>query len=134
MTRKLVAALETVEKVTKIISTNAASISVQIPLVKILQKAYDDDSGIQTIKTEMLKSLERRFNDAEDSKPLLIATCLDPRFKDKFFSSVAKGLARNLVIDSITNTDIEGPQSKRPRTESDAASTSKVWECFTEIL
>ena len=38
------------------------------------------------------------------------------------------------------DTDEVEPQSKRPRTESsddpsvDAASTSKVWECFTEIL
>jgi len=72
------------------------------------------------MKTEMLNSLERKFDDVEESKQLLIATCLDSRFKD-IFSSVTKGLlARNLVIDSITDTDIEGPQSKRPRTDSNA--------------
>ena len=125
------------------ISTDAASISVLIPLVKILQKAlgkHDDDSGIQTMKTEMLTSLGRRFDDIEESKLLLIATCLDPRFKDKFFSTEAKRLARKCVIDNIVDTDEVELQSKRPRTESsddpsvDAASTSKVWECFTEIL
>ena len=90
LTRKLIAALEPVEEITKMISTDAASISVLIPLVKILQKSlgkHDDDSGIQTMKIEMLTSLQRRFDDIEDSKLLLIATCLDPRFKDKFFSS-----------------------------------------------
>ena len=73
LTRKLIAALEPVEEITKMISTDAASISVLIPLVKILQKAlgkHDDDSGIQTIKTEMLTSLERRFDDIEESKLL----------------------------------------------------------------
>ena len=144
LTRKLIVALEPVEEITKMISTDTASISVLIPLVKILQKAlnkHDDDPGIQTMKTEMLTSLERRFDDIEESELLLIATCLDPRFKDKFFSSEVKGLARKCVIDNIADTDVEvEPQSKRPRTESsndssvDAASTSKVWECFTEIL
>ena len=145
LTRKLIAALEPVEKITKMISTDAASISVQIPLVKILQKSlgkHDDDSGIQTMMTEMLTSLERRFDDIEDSKLLLIATCLDPRFKDKFFSSEAKWLARKSVIDDIVDDDDDEvePQNKRLHTESpndssvDAASTSKDWECFTEIL
>ena len=72
----------------------------------------------------MLNSLERKFSDAEESKQLLIATCLDSRFKD-IFSSVTKELERNLVIDSITDTDIEGPQSKRPRSESNAACIGK---------
>ena len=100
------------------ISTDVASISVLIPLVKILQKAlnkHDDDSGIQTMKTEMLTSLERRFDDIEESELLLIATCLDPRFKNIFFSSEAKGLARKCVIDNIVDIDVEvEPQSKRP--------------------
>ena len=59
LTRILISALEPVE-ITKMISTDAASISVLIPLVKILQKTlnkHDDDSGIQTMKTEMLTSL-----------------------------------------------------------------------------
>ena len=38
LTRKLIAALEPVEAITKMIPTDAASISVLIPLVKILQK------------------------------------------------------------------------------------------------
>ena len=96
---------------------------------------------MQTMNTEMLTSLERRFDDIEQSELLLKVTCLDPRFKDKFFSIEAKRLARKCVIDNIVDTDVEvEPASKRPRTESsdgssvDAASISKVWECFTEIL
>ena len=35
------------------------------------------------MKTEMLTSLEKRFDDIEESELLLITTCLDPRFKNK---------------------------------------------------
>ena len=70
-----------------------------------------------------------------------MATYLDPRFKDKCFSSEGKGLARKCIIDNIVDTDVEvESQSKRPRTESsndssaEGASTSKVWKCLTEIL
>ena len=38
LTSKLIAALEPVEEITKMISTDAVSISVLIPLVKILQE------------------------------------------------------------------------------------------------
>ena len=144
LTRKLIAALEPVEEITKMVSTDTASISALIPLVKILKKAlskHNDDSGMQAMKLEMLTSLERRFDDIEESQLLLLATCLDPRFKDKFFSSEGKGLARKCMIDNIVDTDVEVElQRKRPRTEFsndssvEGASTSKVWECLTEIL
>ena len=48
---------------TKIISKDSASISMLIPMVKIFEKAFnkhEDDSGIQAMKGEMLKSLETR--------------------------------------------------------------------------
>ena len=98
LTRKLIAALEPVEEITKMVSTDTASISVLIPLVKILKKAlskHDDDSGIQTMKLEMLTSLERRFDDIEESQLLLMATCLDPRFKDNFSLVRVKGWLGN---------------------------------------
>ena len=34
----------------------------------------------------MNASLERKFSDAEGNENLLIATILDPRFKEKFFT------------------------------------------------
>ena len=56
LTRKLIVALEPVEEITKTVSTDTASISVLIPLVKILKKAFskhDNDAGIHTMKLEM---------------------------------------------------------------------------------
>ena len=79
--RKVISALKPIEEITKIISTNSACISVVIPLVKILEKAlnkHDDDAGILTMKTEMLKSLQYRFDNIEEIDVLSIATILDP--------------------------------------------------------
>jgi len=112
-------------------------------MIKIFKKAFnkhEDDSGIQTMKGEMLKSLETRFDDIEESELLLVFTCLDPRLKDNFFSKEAKRLARRYVIETTVDTDVEvEPQNKRPCTESSSDSaadntSSKVWEYFTEIL
>ena len=58
-----------------------------------------NDCGIRTMKSEMLDSLNRRYGDAESNETLVLATLLDPRFKDKFFSGAhekinAKGVTR----------------------------------------
>ena len=83
LTRKIIAALEPIEEITKMISKDSASISMLIPMVKTLEKTFnkhEDDSGIQTMKGEMLKSLETRFDNIEESELLLVSTCMDPRF------------------------------------------------------
>ena len=46
-----------------------------------------DDNGVGVIKQEVLDSLNARFEDVENSPLLLVATLLDPRYKDKMFSS-----------------------------------------------
>ena len=45
--------------------------------------------GVQTMKLEMLHTLKRRFCDVETNEALILGTILDPRFKDKFFTSVS---------------------------------------------
>ena len=40
-----------------------------------------------TIKQEILDSLDERFGNIEESPLLLVATLMDPRYKDKMFSS-----------------------------------------------
>ena len=88
---KVVSALSPIEEVTKSISADAASISVVLPFVRIPSKTfgeYHDDHGVCTMKREMNALLERRFSDAEGNENLLIATILDPRFKEKFLTGI----------------------------------------------
>ena len=169
MARKIISALKPIEEITKIISTNSACISAVIPLVKILEKAlnkHEDDADILTMKAEMLKSLQRRFDNIEEIDELSIATSLDPRFKDKSFTKTeTKQSARKFLIDNCklsehasSTTDLSGDSTEPPRkrlrsdstttttttdtnttsTEDDDASSapcsSKIWECFTELL
>jgi len=143
--RKVILVLKPIEEVTQIISKNSACISAVIPLVRILEKMLnkhdDDDAGIRTMKSEMLASLEHRFDEIEQIEELCVATMLDPRFKHNFFAETGTKLsARQYLIDNCGYTDnSDEPPNKRPRHDttqdsSDQASSSKVWECFTELL
>ena len=85
------------------------------------------------MKQEMLTSLNSRYKDVESNAPLILATLLDPRFKDKLFSgAVEHGNARELhVLDQkvaeVTDTqESREPSPKRPKTD--------VLKCFSEIL
>ena len=66
LAEKIVAALSPVEELTKSISADCASVSVIIPFVTMLSKTlqkHHNDSGVRTMKNEMLCSLNRRFCD-----------------------------------------------------------------------
>ena len=106
--RKLIALLKPIEEITKMISTNSACISAVIPLVKILKRMFnkhDDDAGIRTMKSEMLTSLECRFDGIEQIDELCVATVLDPPFKHHLFvETETPQLAREYLIDNCNYT------------------------------
>ena len=88
---KIVAVLNPVEEITQSISTEVASVSLIIPFIRAFRRTLEDDNndrGIRTMKSEMLDSLKRRYGDAESNEALVLATLLDPQFKDKFFSGL----------------------------------------------
>ena len=105
-------------------------------LTKCLEKHHDDD-GVQGMKREMLKSLRRRYGNAESHECLVLSSILDPRFKDKCFTSAqAQTDARELLQQKVsalssvgqnrTEADSVEPPPKRPRTA--------LLKCFSEIL
>ena len=62
----------------------------------------------------MPDSLCSRFNDIEEKDFLVIATLLDPRYKDKFFSSgLSRQYGKTLLMDEYLHTkeEIEVSQS-----------------------
>ena len=134
--RKIISTLKPVEEITKIISTSSACISAVILLIKILKKAlnkHDDNTGILTMKNEMLSSLQR-----QEISELSMATILDPRFKDKFFTTTeTKQSTRKFLIDNCklgehpsSTTDLRvdsaEPPRKRLRPESSSSSTDTI--------
>ena len=137
MARKIISALKPTEEITKIISTNSACISAVILLVKILEKAlnkHEDDAGILTMKAEMLKSLQRQFDNIEEIDELSIATILDKQFKDTFFTKTeTKQSVRKFLIDnckfsehasSTTDLSVDSTEPPRKRLHSDSTNTT----------
>ena len=85
--QKVITVLKPVEDITQPISSDKASISIIIPYVRAQEAGKTVAmTGIQTMKTEILASLNRRFNNMESNETLVLATMLDPCFKDKYFS------------------------------------------------
>ena len=77
MMKRCVDILSPIEEITRSISAELASISIVIPYVRILTKTLEkneNDSGICTMKGELLKSLKSRFAGIEERKELALAT------------------------------------------------------------
>jgi len=94
-----------VEEVTQSISKDTATLSVVIPNIRVLLRPWekqDNDQGIRTMKGEMIKSMKSRFAGIEENRLLSIATILDPRFKDKFFTSnIMKTTMKEMLEEEI---------------------------------
>lgn len=136
---KVITVLSPIEELTKAVSAESSCLSLIIPFVRMLTKTLEkshDDRGVQTVKGEMIASIKKRFTCVEENHFLAIATMLDPRFKDKFFSNAtAKVTARTLLqqkkqeIEEPESPDVVSsvvPSPKRPRTD--------LWESVSEIL
>ena len=55
------------------------------------------------MKGELLKSLKSRFAGIEERKELCLATLLDPRFKDNFFSgNIIRVTVREMLVDEMS--------------------------------
>ena len=128
---KTIAVLSPIEEITQSISSEAASTSLIIPFVRALRRTLENHEGDHAMKQAMLTSLNRRYSDVESNPNLVLATLLDPRFKDKFFSGAVERLnARELLEEKVTEItgkqDTREPSPKRPKTQ--------VLKCFSEIL
>ena len=87
------------------------------------------------MKADMLASLNRHYENIEANTILTIATPLDPRFKDKFFSKSDTKTKTVEVINSKLhemNTDEDGlapvPSPKQSR------QSEGIWNCFSENI
>ena len=139
---KVITVLSPIEEITKNVSKDCASISLIIPLVRALTKKLeqsDDDIGVRGMKRAMLLSLQRRFTDIEKTNFLVLSTLLDPRFKDRSFSTSvfrqnAVTLLKSHYIVEVEDCQIEEPASKRSATDSRPIARGSVWGCLNEIL
>lgn len=72
---------------TKILSKKETSASEIIPLVNSFFEFFtsSSESGLQSIKNELISRLKLKFQDLEKDKMYVLPLLLDPRFKNKMF-------------------------------------------------
>lgn len=132
------------EELTNKISSYTATTADVIPSVealkRLLSKSLSTDSGVKTAKTTLLESLKKRFNNIYTEPLYLLATILDPRYKDRFFDQDTRQRATEMLLvqlDNVTspdnNAETAEPPSKKTCTESDD-STTCLLDMYDEIL
>ena len=119
--QKNVKLLEPVQRVTKELSAKEASISQVIPFLETLQielsTPRESDSGIKTTKEEMLKSLKSWFAYVYNDDNFVIATLLDPRFKDTFFEEAKTKSATQVLLTICESATHQGSQESTRSTD-----------------
>ncbi|XP_035800443.2 zinc finger BED domain-containing protein 4-like [Amphiprion ocellaris] len=69
---------------------SSSSASDVIPIVRVLKRLLsrpeEADEGIRTMKGTLLEAVRRRFTHLETEPIYSVATLLDPRYKDRYFS------------------------------------------------
>ena len=129
--------MSSIEDITKSISASAASISVIIRIITRSLDQNNEDSGILTVKAQMKDSFSIRFSDIEHNDLLTVATLLDPRFKDKFFSSppvktrVECAVRALAVASSPPQQDVS---SVEPCESSPKRPCTEMWKIYNEIV
>ena len=139
--KKCVDILSPIEEVTRSISARLASISIVIPYVRVLIRTLeknDEDSGVRTMKGQILHSLRSRFAGIEERKELALATMLDPRFKDKFFGgNIIKATVKEWVLEemaSVTTVEVEPQQETTAPKRMCPLKNPVLLDVFTEII
>ena len=112
ISRKTVKILQIYEEATREASGNYATAGVIIPVVNSIIRSleiFDSDAGVMRMKREMLKSLKDRYKHMESNEYYALATLLDPRFKQRVFSSSSSAaLAKQMLIAAHEELEMEG--------------------------
>ena len=70
-----------------------------VVVIRMALLRYPDSSGIITMIAELLLSLDKRFQLRKGGKQLMVATLLEPRFKDRFMPpDVRERVYENIYI------------------------------------
>ncbi|XP_060763665.1 zinc finger BED domain-containing protein 4-like [Neoarius graeffei] len=111
------------EELTKEISSSTADVIPCIrALTRLLEKTTETDHGVKTAKSVLLEAVRRRFADIDAQKLYTIATMLDPRYKDRYFSEALKPSFHEQLQNAletshpelpITTSTVEQPSSSK---------------------
>ena len=123
--------------VTRGASGNYSSVSVVIPVINSIirsQEVLEADVGVMRMKREMSASLKQRYSDMESNEYYAVATLMDPRFKQRVFSSSSSGSkGKQMLIFSYGAQVSNSPSPKQKRVEENEGnslikSSSVLWQ------
>ncbi|KAL6463619.1 hypothetical protein MHYP_G00280100 [Metynnis hypsauchen] len=131
---KTAAVLAPFEELTRKVSSSTSSTADVIPSVTVLKRilAKEDgaDAGIKTMKKTVLQAINKRFSAVEDEPLYALSTLLDPRYKDRCFTSadsvkrakdaLTKELEEEDPGSSTVGRETTEPPEKSPRVETEA--------------
>ena len=66
-----------------------------VALKRFLNKTAENDSEVKTTKSALLEAVNNRFKTTVSEQLYYLATILDPRYKDHYFDSDLKQVAKN---------------------------------------
>ena len=150
LAEKIVKILQIYEEATRKASGNYSTAGVIIPVVNSIMRSLeisDSDAGVMKMKREMLKSLKDRYRHMESNEYYSLATLLDPRFKQRVFSSSSSAaLAKQMLIAaheelemerisdmSLKRVRLEQPEQSQDDTNS-AKKKSLLWKYCDELM
>ncbi|XP_046753087.1 zinc finger BED domain-containing protein 4-like [Diprion similis] len=147
----IIRVLQPFEEITKQASADAEAIGYVIPAVATLNSYLSKrqkDAGILLLKQELQKALQNCFLSSESqglnvqkSRPFVLATFLDPRYKTHFLQDAST--ARGWIISDLIAVSTKDLQETTNRTENlnappsisevQADAHENIWKCFDEI-
>ena len=108
---------------------------VAVIRMALLKPAASD--GVQMMVKALLSSLDKRFQFVIGEKQLMVATLLDPRFKDRFMPPEVRQCVYEWLIDEVMsrNEDHNEIPAKRVAVAApQLPQSSSVWEAFDEVI
>jgi len=144
--KNVVGLLAPFEEATTYVLSNAVCSSDSIPVLAGLRKRLqnsENDTGVKTMKAALLDALCARFQ-LNDKPEYTVATLLDPRYKNRFFSDIesqavthivkAKLVAIQTQRDTALTGDTEGePVLKKPCL-GNGESSGSLFDCVDDLL
>ncbi|XP_070410531.1 zinc finger BED domain-containing protein 4-like [Nothobranchius furzeri] len=123
---KTVTVLEPFEELTRKISSATSTAADVIPAVIVLKRLLAEenstDSGIKTMKSTLLQAVNRRFSSIESESLYAVATLLDARYKDRFFTGgeaarTAKNLLKQEMERALAKASADKAGTRKPEPE-----------------
>lgn len=110
-----------------------------VAVIRMALLKHPDSRGVKTMITELLTSLDRRFQFVFAEKQLMVATLLDPRFKDRFMPAEVRQRAYDWLADEVLMRDADlaneiPPKRAAIETCQLVDSQSMVWDAFDQVI